>query len=145
MVLDPSALDEVANYARRAHPAYGAENRDQVGGQEDILVVAMPSTPGGYLLPLARHEANLIGQHFPDRTRTLTGSGATYATVIEALAQARVAHFACHATSDPANPSASSLSLYDQQTARMHHRPGRRTSTAAGNAELPPVFEGRWQ
>ncbi len=102
-------------YARRAHPADGAKNRDLADGQEDILVVAMPSTPGDRSLPYAEHEADLLGQRFPGRTRTLTGAGATYATVIQALARARWAHFACHGTADPANPSASYLSLYDHE------------------------------
>jgi len=102
-------------YARRAHPADGAENRDPADGQEDILVVAMPTTPGAGSLPFAGYEADLLGQRFPGRTRTLTGTGATYATVIQALARARLVHFACHGTADLANPSASYLSLYDHE------------------------------
>jgi tetratricopeptide (TPR) repeat protein len=102
-------------YARRSYPADGAGHRDQADGQEDILVVAMPSTPGDRSLPYAEHEADLLRQRFPGRTRTLTGSGATYATVIRALARARLAHFACHGTADLANPSASRLLLHDHK------------------------------
>jgi tetratricopeptide (TPR) repeat protein len=97
-------------HARRSQPA---GHRSQVG--HDVLVVAMPATPGEPALPGAGSEADLLRTRFPGQTRTLIGSGATRATVTAALPAARWAHFACHATTDLADPSASRLLLHDHQ------------------------------
>jgi hypothetical protein len=84
-----------------------------------LLVVAMPHTPAAADLPGAADEAALVHDLFPGHTRILTGQEATYDSVGAALPCYRWAHFACHATSDPANPSASHLLLHDHQRRRL--------------------------
>jgi tetratricopeptide (TPR) repeat protein len=80
-----------------------------------VLVVTMPQTPGAKDLPNATNEAKLIDIKFPDQAVVLTGPKATYDKVVAALQQYQWAHFACHAASDLANPSASNLLLHDYE------------------------------
>lgn len=97
------------SHARRVRPADCAAP----AGNEEVVVVAMPRTPGASDLPAAAAEANLLERSFPGRVRTLMGQAATRAAVLGALAEARWAHFACHGFADMANPSASHLLLTD--------------------------------
>ncbi len=78
-----------------------------------IAVIAMPHTPDAADLDGAAAESTLLTSLFPQRTRTFTGPEATHDTVTAALAAARWAHFACHASADPTSPSASRLLLHD--------------------------------
>jgi hypothetical protein len=81
----------------------------------DLVVVAMPSTPGHKDLPGAAIEASTLRTLFGDRARLLGevngGSPATIEAVLQALPSSRRAHFACHALSDIRNPSSSRLLL----------------------------------
>lgn len=85
----------------------------------DILVVAMPRTPGESALPGAEAEVQLIRKRFGERVVALIGTDATYNTVLLAMASARWAHFACHASPDAANPSTGYLLLEDSQDRRL--------------------------
>ncbi|GAA2464369.1 CHAT domain-containing protein [Streptomyces macrosporus] len=76
------------------------------------LAVAMPETPGHRALPRTVEEAALLAGRMPG-PGPLVGPAATRAAVLEALPGAAVAHFACHASSDPADPAASRLLLHD--------------------------------
>jgi CHAT domain-containing protein len=80
-----------------------------------VVAVAMPHTLGAFALPAAEAEAALLKQRFPGQTSVLTGPGATRQAVLAALPGARWAHFACHGSSDLADPSASHLLLADHE------------------------------
>jgi tetratricopeptide (TPR) repeat protein len=80
-----------------------------------LLIVAMPHTPDARDLPGAEAETELLEKLFPGQTTTLTGPQATYDSVATALTDYRWAHFACHAASNLAAPSASYLLLSDHR------------------------------
>ena len=93
-------------HARRPGPG-------ETGTQSDrVAVVAMPETPGVSSLPEARLLAGLFG----DRANILTGPAATRDRLAAVLRTASWAHFACHADTDLADPTASRLCLYDHDT-----------------------------
>lgn len=62
-------------------------------------------------LPAARHEADLVSDAFPDRTRVFVDRKATEATARRELASATISHFACHAAVDEELPLDSALVL----------------------------------
>ncbi|MET0233050.1 MAG: CHAT domain-containing protein [Kibdelosporangium sp.] len=76
------------------------------------LAVAMPETPDHAPLPATRIDAEALASRIPGPP-PLIGPEATRAAVLYALSHANIAHFACHAGSDPADPSASHLVLHD--------------------------------
>lgn len=86
---------------------------------ERALIVAMPTTPGlpDSHLPQVEREARLLRPHFP--ALTLLSEHPTTAAVLQQLPSATIAHFACHARSDPTDPSASKLLLQDWQTSPL--------------------------
>jgi len=102
-------------HARRARPAATANGPDRAAAVNQLVVIAMPQTPGASDLPSAAAEAGLLQQRFPGQTSTLTGAQATRDAVLAALPQAAWAHFACHGHCDPVSPSASHLLLHDHQ------------------------------
>ncbi|WP_327589933.1 CHAT domain-containing protein [Nonomuraea sp. NBC_00507] len=75
------------------------------------LTVAMPATPGHAALPETAREAVEVTSRV--HGLALIGPQASRAAVLAALPDATVAHFACHASSDPYDPSASHLLLDD--------------------------------
>ncbi len=84
-------------------------------GSPRLLVVAMPRTPDASDLPGAANEATMLRQLLPKHATVLIGSQAVHDSVQAALPRHSWAHFACHAASDLANPSASHLLLDDHQ------------------------------
>lgn len=102
-------------YSRRVNPAAASHGLDRAAAINQLVVVAMPQTPGASDLPGAGAEADLLRQRFPGRTSTLTGAQATRDAVLSALPEAAWAHFACHGHCDPVSPSASRLLLHDHQ------------------------------
>jgi hypothetical protein len=102
-------------YARRS----SANTVGNPGGQDPagnrVIAVAMPHTPGELDLPTARAEVVGLEHRFPGRVTVLMERQATREAVMTALRTGRWVHFACHADSDPSNPSASHLKLADQQ------------------------------
>ncbi|MFE2140680.1 CHAT domain-containing protein [Streptomyces sp. NPDC059456] len=92
------------------------------------LIVAMPTTPGlpgDGMLPFADAEAALLAGRFAQSV-VLRESGRadgpagpapaaapTKANVLAQLPHCAIAHFACHGTSDPADPARSRLLLHD--------------------------------
>lgn len=123
-------------HARRPVPALPAEAAGQAipTGARQLVVVAMPHTPDQGDLPGAVDEAVLLRDLFRDQVIILRGDllpeeasrlhpvaspdgeRADFDTVRGVLPRFRWAHFACHASSDPANPSISHLLLQDHQT-----------------------------
>ncbi|NGO48156.1 CHAT domain-containing tetratricopeptide repeat protein [Streptomyces ureilyticus] len=92
------------------------------------LVVAMPTTPDlpdQGRLPHVGSEASKLHQHLPELTLLLepdpSDGGALAATahtptkdkVLDHLTSCSIAHFACHGTSHPTDPSKSRLLLHD--------------------------------
>ncbi|WP_051466237.1 CHAT domain-containing protein [Pseudofrankia saprophytica] len=92
-------------------PTVDAPPTDSSGG--DMLVIAMPHTPGVSDLPGAGIETDLISRRFPGRVKILAAEQATRDAVLTALPRARWAHFACHGQADLDDPSASRLLLDD--------------------------------
>jgi tetratricopeptide (TPR) repeat protein len=101
--------------------AYSRQDRPADVGQTSsrrLLVVAMPHTPHHsdlWDLPGAADEIALLNKLFPGQTTILAESQATHENVAKALAGCQWAHFACHATSELSDPSASHLVLYDDR------------------------------
>jgi tetratricopeptide (TPR) repeat protein len=77
------------------------------------LAIAVPEADGLPPLPNAEAEAAMVAAAIPGRAMTLVGPQATREAVLAALPSASVAHFACHATSEFTDPSASCLALSD--------------------------------
>ncbi|MFE5710702.1 CHAT domain-containing protein [Streptomyces sp. NPDC056501] len=84
------------------------------------LVVAMPTTPHQPPLPQAAAEAALLRARLP-RAEVLGdgGSRPSRSEVLSSLPGHSIVHFACHALSDPADPSLSRLLLHDHATAPL--------------------------
>ncbi|MEV4021065.1 CHAT domain-containing tetratricopeptide repeat protein [Nonomuraea angiospora] len=80
------------------------------------LVVAMPTTPGASELAFVPDEVDLLSRQLPDVTVLDTPTGDE---VLNHLPSARIAHFACHAVSDPDDPSRSRLLLQDHEVAPL--------------------------
>jgi tetratricopeptide (TPR) repeat protein len=80
--------------------------------QPHPLVVAVPETPQAPSLPGAAAEAHFVADRFPSAL-LLEGARATRQQVLDALPVHNWAHFACHAQSDPIEPSTNGLILHD--------------------------------
>ncbi|MFZ3493200.1 CHAT domain-containing protein [Streptomyces sp. 5.8] len=82
------------------------------------LIVTMSRTPGEAALPNAEVEAHAIGRHLtgPGGPVALADEAVTRDSVLEALRHARSAHFACHAVTDPQDPSACRILTHDHAT-----------------------------
>jgi CHAT domain len=87
------------------------------GSAGQVLVVAMEHTPDAVDLPAAPQEASLLAGRFGDQAKVLddahSTSLATSESVLKAMPDYPWAHFACHATVDLRDPSASHLLLHD--------------------------------
>ena len=106
------AIRALAHARARPSPAPGG-TAPAVG--HTALIVALPDTPNAPALPGVRAEVDLLRSLLPDAD-VLAGPGATRDTVLTALPGHPVAHFACHGSSDWADPDASHLLLHDHDT-----------------------------
>jgi tetratricopeptide (TPR) repeat protein len=79
-----------------------------------VVAIAMRHTPGHRELTEALAEAEWLKAHHPGRVTLLPDEAATHEAVIGALPDSQWAHFACHGSSNAANPTASALLLRDQ-------------------------------
>jgi len=94
-------------HARTARP-----DQDRTPARQgQVLAVAMHYTPGAPPLPGARAEASMLRDLLGPQVNVLADHEATRDAVARALPAARWAHFACHASANPDNPSASCLHL----------------------------------
>jgi hypothetical protein len=85
------------------------------GAVPGTLAVAMPHTPAlgpAGDLASAMAEMQVVSRHFPMAV-TLAGAGATRAATLAAITNASIAHFGCHATVVPADPSRGRLLVHD--------------------------------
>ncbi|MGW0990851.1 CHAT domain-containing protein [Streptomyces sp. NPDC002486] len=109
------------SHARRATPPTAPPGK--------ALIVAMANTSGAHPLPYVRSEVENLKRRLPQHV-VLTddpGAGAehthdavaTAANVFAHLADCSLAHFACHAVSDAADPSRSGLLLHGHRTTPM--------------------------
>jgi hypothetical protein len=106
---------------------------DTPGTRQRALVVAMPTTrglPGGHRLPNVPDEVDRLRRHLPDTVLlsapdpddgpdTPTPESTllpTKTNVLAALSSCAIAHFCCHGSSHPADPSQSMLLLHDHDT-----------------------------
>ena len=102
---------------------YARERNTTLPAGERALIVAMPTTPG-IDSPL-RHvtkEAELVHARLPCSTLLIEDPDATTthlptrATVLAQLNGCAIAHFACHGSSHPVDPSQNLLLLHDHDT-----------------------------
>jgi tetratricopeptide (TPR) repeat protein len=81
-----------------------------------LVAVALSQTPGEQALPATAAEAAELART-ASRAVQLRDGEAGFDAVVDALAAAGWAHFACHAVSDPLSPSESRLLLHDRPLA----------------------------
>ena len=100
--------------------AYARERAARAtAGPLPTLVVAMPVTPGLPPLRFAAQEVSCVREHIPQADVYVeSGTGVTERTptterVLALMARCAVAHFACHGSNDPQDPSRSQLYLHD--------------------------------
>ncbi|MFI6278493.1 CHAT domain-containing protein [Streptomyces sp. NPDC050988] len=84
----------------------------------EVLVVEVSEAPGTRALPGARFEGERLADLVPDLT-SLAGARATRDAVLAALPGHGIAHFACHAVTDPRSPSLNRLLLHDHASAPL--------------------------
>ncbi|MET0135921.1 MAG: CHAT domain-containing protein [Kibdelosporangium sp.] len=107
-----SVLDRVVSSYTPTIRALMHSRAGAVHPHRTALAVAMPETPGHTSLPATRVDAESLAARMPGPL-PMIGPEATRSGVLFALPHANIAHFACHAGSDPADPSASHLLLHD--------------------------------
>ncbi|QMU69608.1 CHAT domain-containing protein [Streptacidiphilus sp. P02-A3a] len=108
----------VPSYALTLRALARAHQRSTAGNPvpQGPLLVAMPTTPGPVAdLPHVRAETDAVTGRLPG-IRLLTGDQAVQRTVLAELPRYRWAHFSCHATSTPDQPSAGRILLHDHAT-----------------------------
>ncbi|TNM27721.1 CHAT domain-containing protein [Streptomyces sedi] len=87
-------------------------------GGRRLVVVEVARAPGARELPGAVLETRRLTELTPDAT-VLSGPAATREAVLAELPGHEVAHFACHAVTDPRSPSLSALLLHDHVAAPL--------------------------
>lgn len=104
----------ISSYTPTVRALEHARRRDRRGRADgrDVLVVSLPEVAGRAPLPGVRKETDLLAGRFP-RATVLAGVEATHDRVLAELGAHEIAHFACHATADPAHPSEGRLVLWD--------------------------------
>ncbi|KAF4868420.1 hypothetical protein CGCSCA1_v012343 [Colletotrichum siamense] len=113
-----STLDlTISSYTSTIKALQNARNRALRGQEQDrvdpynLLVVTMPSTPGGAPLPGVTRELQAI-KTAVDGTYNITELEKPNARqVLDGMQDAQIVHFACHGTSDPLDPLQSHLLL----------------------------------
>ena len=101
-------------HGRQTGSAASGVTAERVTAGGRIVAVAMRHTPGHRELTEALAEAEWLNAHHPGRVTLLADEAATHEAVLGALPDGQWAHFACHGSSNAANPSASALLLRDQ-------------------------------
>jgi hypothetical protein len=107
-----SVLDRVVSSYTPTLRALLRSRSRRTPSRRTALAVAMPETPGHAALPATVREATAFTGDLGGPA-ALIGPAATRGAVRAALPGAAIAHFACHASSDPADAAASHLLLHD--------------------------------
>jgi len=92
--------------ARAAETVINSDSRQ-------LLLVAMPTTPGGVPLPNVAAERELLTTISAHECTVLQGPAATRAAVSAGLHHHQWAHFSCHGMFDVTNPAHSGIVLHD--------------------------------
>ncbi|MEU9918927.1 CHAT domain-containing protein [Streptomyces sp. NPDC051001] len=115
-------------YARRRVPTTSAAAAGAPARSGKALIVAMPTTPAAAPLPNVRDEVRMLTERLPDHILLLEGDtesepgqspqhhGTDVPTVTNVrtqLPRCAIAHFACHGSVHPTDPSQSKLLLHD--------------------------------
>ncbi len=109
----------ISSYTPTVRALAHARERAATTSPRRSLIVAMPTTPGRAPLGNASAEAEVLRTRLPAPTVLIESPGPvseatpTKAAVLARLAEAGIAHFACHAASHPGDPSRSQLYLHD--------------------------------
>ncbi|WP_406635119.1 CHAT domain-containing protein [Amycolatopsis sp. WGS_07] len=111
-----TVMDRVVSSYTTTLRTHARTPRTPTEGQ--VLIVAMPTTPGKDPLLSATGEADMIARLFPTATK-LIDETATHDAVLEEIPRHSTVHIASHAVGDPRDPSASHLVLYDHATAPL--------------------------
>ncbi|KAF1997780.1 hypothetical protein P154DRAFT_524517 [Amniculicola lignicola CBS 123094] len=90
-----------------------------VGQKHEVLVVSMPTTPGRFHPLNVGKEVDAIKTFVKPWADVTVLERPNKAEVIKALGQCTIAHFACHGTADPVEPTKSNLLLGRDKLERM--------------------------
>lgn len=123
-------------YAREKSPSHSRQGLEDKPGQ--LLVVAMPKTPGLPDLPNTATEMDVIRQVTQGAMSNVGLTMPNAQTVLSELKQSEIAHFACHGESQDVYPLNSYLALYDDSDPRP--RVDRLTVQQISEASLKNVW-----
>ncbi|KAF8804104.1 hypothetical protein BYT27DRAFT_7194837 [Phlegmacium glaucopus] len=110
------ALDHV----RKSAAAFSSAVRND--HSNTALLVKMPTTPDDQDLVNVSTEINLVEQILQERFQVTSLDRPKRSDVLPLLATSSMAHFACHGTADPNDPSLSKLKLRDWKTTPLDVR-----------------------
>jgi hypothetical protein len=102
----------VSSYTPTLRALLEARRPREDGGGGELLVVALPETPGQEPLPNVRREVDALAR-LGAATTVLQGADATVAGVGAALTTHRWVHFSCHGEQHLDDPSRGGLLLFD--------------------------------
>jgi tetratricopeptide (TPR) repeat protein len=111
-----SVLDHVvSSYTPTLRSLVSAGTERRRAGDNRMLIVAMPETPGQPPLPNAARERDQLTRLFATPRHTLAeGGDATHDSVLAHLRTHAWAHFSCHADQQLDDPSQGGLLLHDR-------------------------------
>jgi CHAT domain-containing protein len=88
----------------------------EASSHADVLLVAMPTTPGQNDLPFANEEVQDIANLLSPSIAVLSLKNPSKNDILSCLNEARTVHFACHGISSSIEPGQSMLCLNDWET-----------------------------
>ncbi|MDT0353622.1 CHAT domain-containing protein [Pseudonocardia charpentierae] len=113
-----STMDRAVSSYTPTILALGHARRTSIIEKASTVVVAMPDTPNAERLGAVAREAAELKQLIPSSV-VLTNGQATRESVLAALQQCAVAHFACHGVGDASDPGRARLLLHDHEAAPL--------------------------
>ena len=114
-------LDRViSSYTPTVRALAAARTRPRTGMAGQLLLIALPDTPGAGHLRYADQERAFVAELFAGQPhKVLAGTAATRRDILGGLATHTWAHAACHGTQNMADPSTGGLVPYDWNTAGL--------------------------